>query len=807
MSNQTGFALSPESAWAWTWAHDSTSVSTSVAARYTSGLSPSLPLSDDGTPKLDGPVSALEDPRPRYVGNSISLPNGYRASFVASENSAVSVADSLAAVLNQASSPVTAVVASGGTQNAASVTLTAKSPGAPQNGPIRLSLVSTLVTAAPASLSGGAGVAYDSGTVTANVNGTSFVTSYGQLSSPTEIAASLAAAIYPAGLGVVASAGVDGALTLTASQAGTGGNGIALTLSSSTNEPQLFSSPSFSGGSGVLSGGTAGSSVPTTVYSYNIASPTAGSGYAANGNVLYYDDLINGNWSLTYDTLNRAGTAAASAGPWATLNLAWTYDSFGNRTAQTPSGTPEGSVPQAQTLNFSGSSNHIGGVYQYDNAGNVLYDSINVYAYDAEGRICSVYNPTLQSYTQYIYDAEGRRVGKGAASTSTCNPANITLTNQYVLDQSDEVVSELDGSGNLLRSNVYANGQLLATYANNSTYFALADWLGSKRVVTNPDGTVAETCANLPFGDELTCTGALEPSAHHFTGKERDSESGNDYFGARYYGSSMGRFLSPDPSGLFYANPSNPQSFNLYSYAQNNPLKNTDPTGLDCVYFNNAGNAVESIDHSSNSGECGQNGGDFVNGTTSASQIQYNSNNDTFNIQSSSTFHNYNSTASAPGAQTSGIPCYGNCDTANGYSSSFKLPGFTVQLGLSGNLGVWGPLTGVGFIGLIVDSHGTTGTFRGGGGGLSAGTGASAGLQLGVSNGNGICAYGGPFGNTSATAGAGVGGTLDGFVGYGDGPGGLVSGGSITVGIAGGADASATITGTTVTPFGGTKCQ
>jgi RHS repeat-associated protein len=67
------------------------------------------------------------------------------------------------------------------------------------------------------------------------------------------------------------------------------------------------------------------------------------------------------------------------------------------------------------------------------------------------------------------------------------------------------------------------------------------------------------------------------------TGKERDSESGNDYFGARYYASSMGRFLSPDwdssPVAIPYADRTNPQSFNLYSYAGNNPLSRTDPDG------------------------------------------------------------------------------------------------------------------------------------------------------------------------------------------------------------------------------------
>jgi RHS repeat-associated protein len=71
--------------------------------------------------------------------------------------------------------------------------------------------------------------------------------------------------------------------------------------------------------------------------------------------------------------------------------------------------------------------------------------------------------------------------------------------------------------------------------------------------------------------------------AYHFTGKERDTESGNDYFGARYYSSSMGRFLSPDwseyPTGIPYGDLENPQSLNLYGYVLNNPLKSTDPTG------------------------------------------------------------------------------------------------------------------------------------------------------------------------------------------------------------------------------------
>jgi RHS repeat-associated protein len=61
-------------------------------------------------------------------------------------------------------------------------------------------------------------------------------------------------------------------------------------------------------------------------------------------------------------------------------------------------------------------------------------------------------------------------------------------------------------------------------------------------------------------------------------GKERDTESGNDYFGARYYASSMGRWMSPDKP-FADQHPGNPQSWNLYSYVRNNPLSSIDTDG------------------------------------------------------------------------------------------------------------------------------------------------------------------------------------------------------------------------------------
>jgi RHS repeat-associated protein len=68
-----------------------------------------------------------------------------------------------------------------------------------------------------------------------------------------------------------------------------------------------------------------------------------------------------------------------------------------------------------------------------------------------------------------------------------------------------------------------------------------------------------------------------------FTGKERDAESNLDNFGARYFGSSLGRFMRPDPDNAG-AIPDSPQTWNAYSYVANSPLNAVDSNGLDCVY-------------------------------------------------------------------------------------------------------------------------------------------------------------------------------------------------------------------------------
>ena len=173
---------------------------------------------------------------------------------------------------------------------------------------------------------------------------------------------------------------------------------------------------------------------------------------------------------------------------------------------------------------------------------------------------------------------------KVTAATACGYPPTGGSSLYYVYDSSGHVIDEVSapsgGTGNWTREEVYAGGKHLATFTpgtGGQAYWDLADWLGTERVRVNAiTGAVSEKCTSLPWGDNLQCS-STDLSPMHFTGKQRDPESGLDNFGARYNSSSLGRFMSPDSSA--YAKPLNPQSWNLYSYALNNTLLYVDPTG------------------------------------------------------------------------------------------------------------------------------------------------------------------------------------------------------------------------------------
>jgi RHS repeat-associated protein len=350
-----------------------------------------------------------------------------------------------------------------------------------------------------------------------------------------------------------------------------------------------------------------------TNYSYTV-------GYDPVGNVANFNDSVMGTWSFNYDSLNRLmsgqNTAVTSTSTQYTgMNLCWAYDSFGNRIMQIfqSAACPAAPTPgQSPATVYYNPNNQVTFVSQsapsvisapngfaYDGAGNVLQDNQNTYLYDAEGRICAVQSTPVEGFTsmtQYLYDADGTRVAKGTITnwSAGCDTTQngFTMTASYILGPGNEQLAELSWSGGVptpVHTNVWAGGQLTATYSYDDPinypagilYFPLTDWLGTRRMLADQYGNLAQTCDSLPFGDGESCPAT--PTEHLFTGKERDAESGNDYFGARYYASSMGRFMSPDWSAKVmpvpYAKLGDPQTLNLYAYVGNNPLSRTDPTG------------------------------------------------------------------------------------------------------------------------------------------------------------------------------------------------------------------------------------
>src|SRR5207247_1744855 len=170
----------------------------------------------------------------------------------------------------------------------------------------------------------------------------------------------------------------------------------------------------------------------------------------------------------------------------------------------------------------------------------------------------------------YVEDAHWRRVRKNVGGTTT----------DYLYDLSDNIFAIFGPgctAGCWTAGAEYLNGHFLAEYANGTTYFVHKDHLGSSRLLTGLDQSVCDNYDYLPYGEQLTggnCT------ILRFTGKERDSESGLDNFRARFFGSSMGRFTRPDPIMFSKQKVVDPQQWNMYAYARNNPLRFLDPTGM-----------------------------------------------------------------------------------------------------------------------------------------------------------------------------------------------------------------------------------
>ncbi|MEW6126587.1 MAG: RHS repeat-associated core domain-containing protein [Acidobacteriota bacterium] len=306
-----------------------------------------------------------------------------------------------------------------------------------------------------------------------------------------------------------------------------------------------------------------------------------------NGNVLSQRIVLSGldvTQTYSYDQVNRLLTAEekTTSGQVQQWKQAFTYDQFGNRNFDVANTTLLEANPS-----ISSSTNRINAAnYLYDNAGNVTQEpsapTHKAYVYDAENHQ-KEYSYNSQTW-RYEYDGDGRRVKK-------IKPDNSSLVCVY--DAGGRLVAEYD-SGTSAPS----------AYQTN---FLTQDHLGSTRAVSDATGAVTSRLDYLPFGTEISAgiggrTTAMMYSAsttlrQKFTGHERDEESKLDFAQARYCSSVTGRFMSADDF-LNDTHVSDPQSWNLYVYVRNNPLRFVDSAGEEIekkdgkVKFDSSGKTV-----------------------------------------------------------------------------------------------------------------------------------------------------------------------------------------------------------------------
>jgi RHS repeat-associated protein len=185
---------------------------------------------------------------------------------------------------------------------------------------------------------------------------------------------------------------------------------------------------------------------------------------------------------------------------------------------------------------------------------------------------------TTNSSTQYVYDGDGNRVEKTGSKL-------YWYAGGEILDETDTTGSTTNSSFN--EYYFFGGARIARRDSSSNVYYYLVDQLDSSRVIAQvlSGQSTATLCYDAdfePYGGEHAYTNTCTQN-YKFTGKERDTETGLDNFGARYYASTTGRFMTPDwalrPLAVPYASFGDPQTLNLYTYVENSPLNRIDADG------------------------------------------------------------------------------------------------------------------------------------------------------------------------------------------------------------------------------------
>ncbi|HEX3069975.1 MAG TPA: RHS repeat-associated core domain-containing protein [Thermoanaerobaculia bacterium] len=267
----------------------------------------------------------------------------------------------------------------------------------------------------------------------------------------------------------------------------------------------------------------------------------------------------------------------------------YTYDAFGNRKTATGETNCSGQTVCASPLTVSLTTNHLLTTTAnssttnvgYDAAGNITSVSGGSYAYDGTGMMTEA---TVGSDDrQFVYTADDERivVRQGQSWTWTVRGLDNKVLREFTSTEPNNAAGFPAAGGTWIKDYVWRDGLLLASTDTTGTYHYHLDHLGTPRLITNASGVKVAEHAYYPFGAEISLTPhESNEEAMKFTGHERDIVAGDghtlDDMHARYYNASLGRFLEVDP---VLGKLDQPQSWNRYSYTENNPVNLLDPDG------------------------------------------------------------------------------------------------------------------------------------------------------------------------------------------------------------------------------------
>jgi RHS repeat-associated protein len=275
---------------------------------------------------------------------------------------------------------------------------------------------------------------------------------------------------------------------------------------------------------------------------------------------------LDGQWTYGYDANGQLLHAVFVSTNVAVANqdLQYTYDAAGNRTSTIING-----LTTTYTTNNLNQYTAIGnGSLQYDRNGNLIErkdgSATTTYTYDVRDRLTGASAPG--DTWSYQYDALGH------LATETHNGQTIhNLVDDAGLG---DVVAQFDSTGALIAHYTYGYGLVSRVAAGGAKAYYYFDASANAVALTGATGAILNTYRYLPFGSLLTSSETIA-NPFNFDGEEgvRVSGPGLHFMRARFYEAAAGRFTQLDPVGIT-------GGLNLYTYSDNDPVGESDPSGL-----------------------------------------------------------------------------------------------------------------------------------------------------------------------------------------------------------------------------------